>query len=317
MTFLVIGESVVDEVPRDGGLTSHPGGSPLNVAVGLARLGRSTTLITRIGDDDKGELIAEYLADSGVRLHPGSIDDRPTSVARAALDASGSATYEFSLVSDYPEPPTEVTEISNLVYEAPSLIHIGSLGAHLEPGAEKLRSWLEILSGTSTVSYDPNVRLSMVGPREKLRAEVDQLMEYIDIVKASDEDLDELFGDRGAERGARYFLDRRASLVVITLGGGGLQLFTKNESVHVPAAKVDVVDTVGAGDSLMSALIDGLARMSLLGREDETAIADMSHSALSSLGSYAAAAAAITVTRAGANPPTRAELSKSMDMYST
>lgn len=316
MSFLVIGEAVVDKVPRGDEITSHPGGSPLNVAVGLGRLGRNTTLITRIGDDDEGEIIADYLADSGVRLHPGSIDDRPTSVAKARLDEDGNATYEFSLLSDYPEPPTEVGDISNLVYAAPQLIHIGSLGAHLEPGADKLREWLKILSRTSTVSYDPNVRLSMVGPREKLVAEVDRLMEFVDVVKASNEDLGELFGDDDPQRGASYFLDRGASLVVITLGAGGVQLFTKQESAHVSAPKVDVVDTVGAGDSLMSALIDGLAKMSLLGREDETGIASMSHSSLASLGSYAAAAAAITVTRAGANPPTRAELAKSMDLYS-
>lgn len=316
MTFLVFGESLVDEVPRGDETLSLPGGSPLNVAVGLARLGRETTLVTRIGDDDAGEIIADYLADSGVRLFPGSIDDAPTSIARAHLDSAGNARYDFSLTNDYPAPPTAVTDISDLVYQAPALIHIGSIGAHLNPGADKLRSWLSIFAGTSTISYDPNVRLGVVGPREKLLAEIDELMEFVEVVKASHEDLEELFGNGDPALGARYFLDRGASLAVISMGASGLHLVTNRESVFVPAAKVDVVDTVGAGDSLMSALIDGLARMSLLGREDEAGIAGMSHSSLVSLGSYAAAAAAITVTRSGANPPTREELSKSMEMYS-
>lgn len=310
MTFMVIGESLLDDVQRGSIHTTHPGGSPLNVAVGLARLERNVTLVTRIGDDDPGADIADYLAESGVRLYPGSIDEHPTSIAYAQLNELGNASYTFDVRSDYPLPHCDG------ISPKPRLVHIGSLGAHLEPGATALRSWLECLGGHSTVSYDPNVRLSMMGPQEKLLAEVDELMPFIDVVKASVDDMEAMLGPTTPEKSARFFLDRGAQLVVITMGAGGLNLVTPMVDVHVPAVNVGVVDTVGAGDSLMSSLIDGLARMSVLGGEDGEALQSISRQGLASLGAYAAAAAGITVARPGSNSPTREELAKATDLYS-
>lgn len=104
-SFMVIGESLLDEVQRGNVRTTHPGGAPLNVAAGLARLERDVTLVTRIGGDDDGETIINFLADSGVRLYPGSIDSHPTSIAHAQLDVHGNASYTFDLRSDFPQPP--------------------------------------------------------------------------------------------------------------------------------------------------------------------------------------------------------------------
>ncbi|MFY9262435.1 MAG: carbohydrate kinase [Actinomycetaceae bacterium] len=317
MSFLVIGEALVDKVRRGDTTTTHPGGSPLNVAVGLARLDRQTTLITRIGDDDEGEMIAEYLADNGVRLYPGSIDDHPTSVARVELDDQGDASYTFEVRSSFPDVETVKAQVAAMATdgEIPHAVHIGSVGAHLEPGASQLREWLKALAGKATIFYDPNVRLSLVGPAEKMLADIDEMMEYIDVFKCSEDDLYELFEDANADRGAKYFLARGAKLVVITQGKRGLSLYTPHVKVSVPARQLPVVDTVGAGDSLTSALIDGMSRLTLLGGEDAESIPHMSAGSLVSLGSYAAAAAAITVTRAGANPPTRQEISQATELY--
>lgn len=156
MSFVVIGESLIDDVEREHTRTTHPGGSPLNVAVGLARLDREVTLVTRIGDDDAGTLISDFLHESGVNLYPGSVDSHPTSTAYAQLDQHGNATYTFDLLSNYPPPAMDLIE------SAPRLVHIGSIGAHLEPGATVLRSWLESFNGHCTVSYDPNVRMSLM-----------------------------------------------------------------------------------------------------------------------------------------------------------
>ncbi|WP_216398187.1 PfkB family carbohydrate kinase [Arcanobacterium phocae] len=310
MSFMVIGESLLDDVQRDHTHTTHPGGSPLNVALGLARLERSVTLVTRIGNDDAGTDIAHFLTAAGVKLYPGSIDNRPTSVAHAQLDEFGNASYTFDLLSDYPMPrcDTDVTK--------PRLVHIGSIGAHQEPGATTLRKWLECLDGHSTVSYDPNVRMALMGPREKLVAEVDELMPYIDVVKASIEDMKEILGPTTPEQSAKFFLERGAQLVVITRGAEGLNLATPEADIHAPAVNVGVVDTVGAGDALMAALIDGLARMSVLGDEDGEALRSISRQGLASLGAYAAAAAGITVGQPGSHLPSREELAKSTELYS-
>lgn len=309
MSFVVIGEALVDIFQSGDGVRQTPGGAPLNVAVGLGRLRRVVTLVTRIGDDEAGNQIAEHLADSGVRLFPGSIDPRPTSVAHASLDEDGIASYTFDLVSDYPAP--ENIECLG----SPALVHIGSIGAHLQPGAAVVRQWLEAFHPTSTISYDPNVRLSLLGEPQRVLDDIDQFIEFVDVVKASDEDLHALLGTKDPDVGAQYFLDRGVSFVVVSQGSQGLKLYTPTTSASVRAPKVPVSDTIGAGDSLMSALIDGMSKMSVLGAEDRASLAKISQQGLASLGTYAAAAAAITVTRAGANPPTRAELNHQMDLF--
>lgn len=309
MSFVVIGEALVDTFQSGDGVRQTPGGAPLNVAVGLGRLRRVVTLVTRIGDDEAGNQIAEHLANSGVRLFPGSIDPRPTSVAHASLDEDGIASYTFDLVSDYPAPEN----IESL--GSPALVHIGSIGAHLQPGAAVVRQWLKAFHPTSTISYDPNVRLSLLGEPQRVLDDIDQFIEFVDVVKASDEDLHALLGTKDPDVGAQYFLDRGVSFVVVSQGSQGLKLYTPTTSASVRAPKVPVSDTIGAGDSLMSALIDGMSKMSVLGAEDRASLAKISQQGLASLGAYAAAAAAITVTRAGANPPTRAELNHQMDLF--
>lgn len=308
MSFVVIGEALVDEFRSGDKVHQTPGGAPLNVAVGLGRLRRNVTLVTRIGDDEAGARIAQHLADSGVRLFPGSIDHRPTSVAHASLDENGVASYTFDLISDYPAPDDVA------VLGTPALVHIGSLGAHLQPGAAVVRQWLKALHPTSTISYDPNVRMSLLGSPQRVLDDIDQFIEYVDVVKASDEDLEALLGTKDPDVGAQYFLDRDVSFVVVSQGAAGLKLFTPETTASVRAPRVTALDTIGAGDSLMSALIDGMSRMSVLGAEDRGSLAKISQQGLMSLGAYAAAAAAITVTRAGANPPTRTELNLQMDL---
>lgn len=318
MSTLVIGEALVDVfTSADGTQTRRPGGSPLNVAVGLARLGRQARFLTRIGPDDDGAMLVDHLQQSGVDVSRASCDSRPTSVAHATLDGSGSASYEFDIVSQIPAPPTDRVGLSQLVENAPRAVHVGSIGAHLAPGAATVLEWVKIYHRHSTITYDPNVRLSITGSAAGVLSDIDALMPYVDVVKASDEDVEQLLGITDPVQAAQYFLDRGARLAVISLGGSGLYLATTSTSVKVAAAKVEVVDTVGAGDSLMAALIDGLGRFSALGGQDTENIDSLSPAQLSSLGAYGATAAGISVTRAGANPPTREELTIQSNMYAT
>ncbi|MBM7824819.1 fructokinase [Arcanobacterium pluranimalium] len=318
MTILVIGEALIDIFYNQAGaeIDRRPGGSPMNVAIGLARLGRDTSLLTRIGDDAAGDSIVEHCAADRVRLVNGSVTSEPTSLAHAHLGADGSASYTFELHSDYPMPPSDEHEQADLLECAPRLVHIGSIGAHLEPGAAAVKEWIKFYRQKSTISYDPNVRLDVVGPAEKLRGEVESMLEYVDVFKASKEDLEFLYEDLDLDVAVDAVLNAGVALVVITDGGAGLHLYTKEHRVTVPAVKVDVVDTVGAGDSLMSALIDGLGRLSVLGREEVDAIRGLSKTMLTTLGYYAATAASITVTRRGANPPNRQEISAQSEKYS-
>ncbi|MDP9801257.1 fructokinase [Arcanobacterium wilhelmae] len=315
MSTFVIGESLVDVIHSPAGVTRHPGGSPFATAVGLALLGRRTQLLTRIGDDADGTLLRARLEESGVELVNGSVDNRPTSTAHATINERGAASYEFSLVSDFPMPPEDPALRAKIQEHAPRAVHVGSLGAHLEPGRQAVLEWLKLYAGRSTVTYDPNIRLNVMGSAHTVLAQIDEMMPYIDVVKASDEDIAALLGEISPAEAAKYFLNRGAKLAVITRGPEGVLLATSHESVALPAAMVEVVDTVGAGDAMTAALIDGLGRFSVLGGEETAHIADLSAPVLRSLGAYAAAAAGIAITRAGANPPTRAELQAESELY--
>lgn len=315
MSFLVIGEALIDAVQRPTGATRHPGGSPLNVAVGLARLGREVWLLSRVGDDADGSLITSYLDENKVKLVEGGVSGT-TSVAHAVLDDAGAATYNFELNSTYPEPPETEEAAADLLGSLPMHIHVGSIGAHLEPGAHTMRRWLELLSPHATVSYDPNIRMSVMGSADKINQDIAELLPFIDVFKCSDEDLRELAGgkDVDLDEAAHRIMKAGPRLVAITRGKDGLNLYTLTEKAHVNAMDVPVADTVGAGDSLMSALIDALARVSVLG-QDRSGIATLSPQVLKSVGEYAVTASAITVTRKGANPPTREEINLSSQLF--
>ncbi len=308
---LVIGESLIDVVKRAGGETSrHPGGSPMNVAVGLARLGRRVHLLTRFGDDADGDALREYIESSGVMLVPGAVDSDATSIAIASIDEHGSAAYHFDVNSSYQEPPTNPEKIAKLLEEPPLHVHVGSIGAHLRPGSETVRRWLKLLHPHSTVSYDPNVRLSILGPAQTVIDDMEEILPFVDIVKASVEDLEELEGGPvDPDDAAKFFLDRGVKFVAVTMGAKGVKLFTPNASVEIPALPVKVADAVGAGDAMMSALIDALARISVLGDERD-GLTEISPQMLTSAGQFAVTASAITVSRTGANPPTRDEVNE-------
>lgn len=320
MNMLVIGESLIDVIydPETGKPGHFPGGSPLNVAVGLSRLGRETVLLTRIGDDEAGDTIVNHLTASNVSLMLGSINSEPTSMAYARVDDEGHASYEFDIRSSFPEPPHSDKNCVALLREAPRHVHIGSIGAHLMPGAKTVRRWIDFFKENATISYDPNVRIGLAGTAEEYRTQITEYLEIVDIFKSSIEDIELCFGAMDPKQRQNFVnmcFEKGVSLVILTEGAHGMNLFTRDHSIHVNALKVSVADTVGAGDATMAALIDGLARLSVIGREDVPRLRQLSGSMLTSLGTYAATAAAITVTRSGANPPTRREISAHSESY--
>lgn len=298
---LVVGEALIDIVtPLEGDVSEYVGGSPANVAIGLARLGHSTELATWIGDDERGVRIQEHLTAQGVEVFPGSDAAERTPTANAVLDERGKATYEFDL--EWKVPGT-LTPISG------AHVHFGSFSATLEPGGSKVRQFAAASRPNGTVSYDPNARPSLMGTPSDARPKVEQGIATADVVKASDEDIQWFYGIDDPADVIPAWLSMGPSLIVVTRGPAGVLAATKDEIRHFPTTDVPVVDTVGAGDSLMSGLISGLLDGGYLGGADaREALADATLDDLTPIINRALAAANITVSRAGANPPTRAEL---------
>lgn len=267
---LVIGEALVDVVhPADGGPPAeHVGGSPANVAMGLARLGHTTHLATHVGTDARGDRIAQALSDAGARLAPGSRTADHTPTASATLDESGAATYDFDL--DWRHDTAAVDE---LLAGDPTIdhVHTGSIAATLEPGGSALLEHLADLRNRCTVSYDPNARPGIMGDREAARERVEAFVALADVVKCSDEDLAWLYPESSTDEATEHLLRQGPSLVVVTRGSSGasarwLDARGGTAGLGLPAEPVAVVDTVGAGDSFMAGLLSGLLGAGLLGR---------------------------------------------------
>jgi fructokinase len=301
---LVIGESVIDIVQRPDGTTQeHVGGSPANVALGLARLGHQVTLATMIGDDERGARITSLLEQEGVRLSETGVADTPTSTATSLLDAEGAATYTFDLTWEL----TGDQHLEDLTH-----VHTGSIAATLEPGASAVLSTVQQARPGATISYDPNIRPSLMGVAHEVRAKVEQIVGLSDVVKASEEDIAWLYDGTPGPQILRLWWLLGPPLVVMTRGDGGalVGLSRTGELISIDASAVEVVDTVGAGDSFMAGLLSGLLDAGLLGgtqsrdRLRSASLADVRPAV-----DRALACAAITVSRAGADPPHRAELS--------
>ena len=291
--FAVVGEALVDVVvPADGEPRRSPGGSPLNVAVGLARLGVDTVLLTEVGDDDAGRLVLDHLRSSGVEVDGSSVvAGSPTSTATARLDEQGAASYDFDL---------RWTLGPRALPSGATALHVGSLGTALRPGRDSVVDLVARAARSGVmVSFDPNARPTLTPDAQQALADVREVAAAADVVKLSDEDLEFLQPGAGFEDVAGQLLGDRTRLVVVTSGGTGAFAAHAGGSVEVVSRPVDVVDTVGAGDSFMAALLAVVVEHGLdrLDRHRLGAYLDAAH-----------AAAAVTVSRRGADPPRREEL---------
>jgi fructokinase len=235
-------------------------------------------------------MIEDELKDSGVELELSMRSNQPTAMAIATLNAQGAASYEFKLEGT----ATFAFDESWLPQGQPDVVHVGSVATILEPGASELLTWASLQS--APIVFDPNVRPSIEGDKDKYRKSVERWIDVASIVKLSEEDLDWLYGDESVVK--RWF-DRGVSLVVITRGEKGLSALGRDFRVDVPAVSVSVIDTVGAGDTIGAILVEALL---------EHGLSELSGNSLFSVLERAAKAASITCSRAGANPPWRAEL---------
>jgi len=300
---LVLGEALIDIVRRhDGSTSEHVGGSPLNVALGLAALDEAVDFATRYGDDERGRRIAQTLADGGVHPLPGSAEAVRTSTAVAMIDENAAATYEFDLVWDLPSTPVSAQTVH---------LHTGSIAAVLEPGGSEVVAALEVAREGSTISYDPNVRLQIMTDLDAARVRIEQIIALSDVVKASDEDVAALYPGHAVPDVLRAWGTLGAALVIVTRGREGVvaSVTATGEVVSEPTRATRVEDTVGAGDSFMAGLLSGLLERGLLGGPGSRArLAAASLADIRPALERGLATSAITVGRAGAYAPSRTEL---------
>ncbi|MEU7928719.1 carbohydrate kinase [Micromonospora sp. NPDC049801] len=307
---VVAGEALIDLVVTADGQRAVPGGSPANVAVTLARLDQPVRLLARLGPDEYGRQIADYLAANQVDLRWAVHASEPTSVAVATLDATGQASYEFRLdgAADWQWTPEELPDLAG---SSATALHTGSLALALAPGAQALEGLLarERDRGGLTLSIDLNLRPSIVTDRTAEQERVRRQVPLAHLVKASDEDLAWLYPDRSIADVMAEWREAGVSCAVVTRGGEGVWLLAPNGVLHEqPAVRTTVVDTVGAGDSFTGGLLAALADIDALGDRPTERLAAVTEQQWTTVLRQAATVAALTCARRGANPPTQAEL---------
>ena len=301
---LVVGEALIDVVlDVDGGRREYPGGSAANAAVALARLGRDVAFATSYGHDERGQRLTSYLQDSGVRLAADSHVLPHTSTAVAHIGEDGSADYDFDI--DWRVP--QLGEVD------PVVVAYGSLACVLEPGASDVVRIAHAWRGRALTYFDVNTRPAVTGVGPEVAARAEEFVAVSDLVKASDEDLMALWPGNDEQFVVSRFLDAGAAAVVVTRGAAGATWFGPGGGVDVSMEPVEVADTIGAGDTFGAAVVDALWTRGVVGPGAARRLRDLTPSECDEIMQYAARAAAITVSRPGADPPTRAEMEPGRD----
>jgi fructokinase len=297
---LVVGESVIDIVETsDGSRTPHPGGSPANVAVGLGRLGLDVSLATQLGNDPYGDMMRKHFAESGVKLIGDPTTDAPTPTALVQLDPNGEASYTLDVTWDPKQPPIEGDY---------NLVHTGSIAALVAPGCDMVRSLLKHMSKHALVSYDPNIRPSLLRSRAEAVHDVERIVGLSDFVKVSRGDLEWLYPDRRPEAVAYDWLAAGAAIVVVTASSHGWRAYSHCGTIGQPHGARTVVDTIGAGDAFTAALIAGIERHGLMTVDSRKKLRKIDQFELEDIVALASRAATLTVGQSGAEPPRREQL---------
>lgn len=305
---IVCGEALVDFTATDVGgeiaYVPRPGGSPHNVAVGLARLGIPCAFLGKISMDAFGEMLTDNLAANGVDLRYVARSDLPSTLAFVRPENVEGERFQFygDGTADQDLGP------ENLPPELPGhteAVHFGSYSMVLGRTGSTLRRFMKSVQGQTVVSLDPNVRPSLLPHRDAYVRRIEGLVPYANLVKVSEEDLSSLFGDRPAADVALKWLALGPDVVVVTQGEGGATGYAKGIEVRVPGIQVDVADTVGAGDAFTSGFLYSLSELDVLSRGD---LASITHVQLTDALTYANRVAAFTCTRVGASPPGKDDL---------
>jgi fructokinase len=299
---VVTGEALVDLVlQRDGSLSGHPGGGPYNVARTMGRLEQPVDYLGRVSNDGFGLRLRRELEADGVGSEAVVSTDAPTTLALAELDEAGAARYRF-YDAGTSAPGLTLDEATAALPERMTTFYLGTLGLVFEPIATTLEAVVARLAQDTLVALDPNCRPSTISDPAAYRGRLARLLERTDVMKVSEEDLAWL--DPGADPVAatRGLLAGDGAVGLVTLGGDGAMVVTAADVVRVQAPRVEVVDTIGAGDAFMGAFLAHWQARGL-GRADLARLDEVAEAA-----TFACRVAAITCSRAGADPPRLSEL---------
>ncbi len=294
----VIGEVLIDLIPAGVDRKPIVGGGPANTAKALSQLGVNTQFIDGISTDDYGQMAKAELVASGVKLDYVKYSDKPTCLAIVSLSESGSASYKFVIENTATFDFTP-DWLANPQSDRPSLLHIGTLATVIEPGASVLFEWAQSVAKVAPIIFDPNIRPAVINNRDLYVKQVERWVSISSAVKVSDEDIKWLYPSLEIDHVVNNWLTKGPSLIVVTYGDKGLAGYRVGEKVSVDAIKVVVADTVGAGDTVGAILVEAIVKDGL-----DT----LSGVKLEMMLKRAAKAAAITVSRNGANPPTLKEI---------
>ena len=294
MSIWVCGEVLIDILPNGPVV----GGGPANTAKALARLGHDVHFIDGISNDAYGQSARAELLRDGVNLDLALASDKPTCTATVTLDSAGGASYEFLIdgTATFDFAPSWLPDPYR--YQ-PQVLHIGTLVTMIEPGASALYDWAMQVAELAPIVFDPNIRPSVQPDRDLYEAAVEKWAALSAVIKVSDDDLAWLFPGQAIEDVANRWINDGAFLVVVTQGANGIMGYTSDGRVEVPGVKVDVVDTVGAGDTVGAIVVEAMLTHGLVELRGEL---------LRGVLARAAAAAAITCSRKGAQPPFKHEL---------
>jgi fructokinase len=294
----VCGEVLIDLIPNAKERKAVVGGGPANTAKALAKLGIATQFIDGISSDQYGQMALKELQQDGVLLDYVNSSDKPTALAIVSLSATGAATYEF-VIDETATFDFSHTWLPDPFTLKPALLHIGTLVTAIEPAASILHEWASRVADVAPVVFDPNIRPAVMDNRDLYVAAVEKWVAISACVKVSDDDLSWLYPDEKIESVVNRWLSDGVALVVVTYGAKGITGYTSSESIAVDAVKVEVVDTVGAGDTVGAVLVEAIIEKGL-----SNLTGDLLRDALA----RAVKAAAITCSRTGARPPSKMEL---------
>jgi fructokinase len=294
----VAGEVLIDLIPEGSNRKPIVGGGPANTAKALSKLGIDTQFIDGISSDQYGQMAKSELVSAGVKLDHVKYSDKPTCLAIVSLSDSGSASYEFVIenTATFDFTPDWLPSPQS---ERPTLLHIGTLATVIEPGASVLFDWAQSVAKVAPIVFDPNIRPAVISDRKEYVMQVEQWVSISSAVKVSEEDIKWLYPSLEIDQVVNNWLTKGPSLIVVTYGDNGLAGYRVGEKVSVDAIKVAVADTVGAGDTVGAILVEAIVKDGL-----DT----LSGVMLEMMLKRAAKAAAITVSRSGANPPTLKEI---------
>ena len=294
----VAGEVLIDLIPAGADRKPIVGGGPANTAKALSKLGVNTQFIDGISTDGYGQMAKDDLVTSGVKLDYVKYSDKPTCLAIVSLSDSGSASYEF-VIENTATFDFTLDWLPNPETDQPSLLHIGTLATAIEPGASALFDWAQYVVKVAPIVFDPNIRPAVISDRELYVQQVEKWVSISSAVKVSDEDIMWLYPSFEIEQVVNTWLTKGPSLIVVTYGDQGLAGYREGEKVNVDSVKVAVADTVGAGDTVGAILVEAIV---------QDGLSSLSGVRLEMMLKRAAKAAAITVSRTGANPPTLKEI---------